>query len=150
MPKIQDEKLPVISQETLDVVEKVEQALPQVKGLEASDLEIDEIAGLAKESFNNLMDLGMQVDARFSAEIFSVASTMLGHALTAKTAKINKKLKMIDLQLKKAELDRKLSQTPKEKTEETPLGSGTILDRNELLKMITKQAQDNENGKKDK
>lgn len=150
MPKIQDEKLPVISQETLDVVEKVEQALPQVKGLEASDLEIDEIAGLAKESFNNLMDLGMQVDARFSAEIFSVASTMLGHALTAKTAKINKKLKMIDLQLKKADLDRKLAQTPKEKTEETPLGSGTILDRNELLKMITKQAQDNENGKKDK
>lgn len=150
MPKIQDENLPVISQETLDVVEKVEQALPQVKGLEASDLEIDEIAGLAKESFNNLMDLGMQVDARFSAEIFSVASTMLGHALTAKTVKINKKLKMIDLQLKKADLDRKLAQTPKDKTEETPLGSGTILDRNELLKMITKQAQYNENGKKDK
>lgn len=150
MPKISDEKLPVISKETLDVVEKVEQALPQVKGLEASDVEIDEIAGLAKESFNNLMDLGMQVDARFSAEIFSVASTMLGHALTAKTAKINKKLKMIDLQLKKAELDRKLAQTPKEKTEETPLGSGTILDRNELLRLITKQTQDNENGKKDK
>lgn len=150
MPKIPDEKLPVISKETLDVVEKVEQALPQVKGLEASDVEIDEIAGLAKESFNNLMDLGMQVDARFSAEIFSVASTMLGHALTAKTAKINKKLKMIDLQLKKAELDRKLAQTPKEKTEETPLGSGTILDRNELLRLITKQTQDNENGKKDK
>ena len=57
---------------------------------------------------------------------------------------------MIDLQLKKADLDRKLAQTPKEKTEETPLGSGTILDRNELLRLITKQTQDNENGKKDK
>lgn len=134
----------------MDAVEKIEQALPQVKGLEASDVEMDELAGLAKESFNNLMDLGMQVDARFSAEIFSVASNMLGHALTAKTAKINKKLKMIDLQLKKADLDRKLAQTPKDKSDETPLGNGTILDRNELLKIITKQTQDNENGKKDK
>lgn len=140
-----------LTKDTLEVVEKVELALPMVKGLEASDAEIDEIAGLAKESFNNLMDLGMQVDARFSAEIFSVASTMLGHALTAKTAKINKKLKMIDLQLKKADLDRKISLTPKDKQqEETPLGSGTILDRNELLRLITKQSHDNENDRKDK
>lgn len=121
-------------------MEKIENALPQVRGLEASDDEMDELSKLAKESFNTLMDLGMQVDSRFSAEIFSVAGNMLGHALTAKTAKINKKLKMIDLQLKKAELDRKLSAVKPEKLEETPLGTGNIVDRNELIKMIMNNA----------
>ncbi len=121
-------------------MEKIENALPQVRGLEASDDEMDELSKLAKESFNTLMDLGMQVDSRFSAEIFSVAGNMLGHALTAKTAKINKKLKMIDLQLKKAELDRKLSVVKPDKLEETPLGTGNIVDRNELSKMIMNNA----------
>ena len=99
----------LITRETLATIEKVENALPQVRDLETSDKEMDELAGLAKEAFNNLMDLGMQVDSRFSAEIFNSASSMLGHAITAKTAKVNKKLRMIDLQLKKAELERKLS-----------------------------------------
>ena len=86
----------------MNTIEKVENALPQVKGLDASDNELDEISKLAVESFHDLSNLGMQVDSRFASEIFNSAGTMLGHAITAKTAKINKKLKMIDLQLKKA------------------------------------------------
>ena len=129
-----------ISQQTLDSIEKVEQALPQVKGLDASDSEMDELGSLAKEAFNNLMDLGMQVDSRFSAEIFNSASSMLGHAITAKTAKVNKKLRMIDLQLKKAELDRKLEAQALKSGEQSPeklsLGTASVLDRDELIKMI--------------
>ena len=60
---------------------------------------------------------------------------MLGHAITAKTAKLNKKLKMIDLQLKKAQLDQKIASTTKE-IEATPVGEGSLLDRNEILKAI--------------
>lgn len=133
----------IITQDTLAAIEKIESALPQVKGLESSDVEMDEIAGLAKEAFNNLMDLGMQTDPRFSAEIFSVGSSMLGHAITAKTAKMQKKLKMIDLQLKKAELDRKIAAANKDKpAEETSLGTGQIIDRNELIRMIMNNAID--------
>jgi hypothetical protein len=62
-----------------------------------------------KDSYDELMTLGMQVDSRFASEIFSVASNMLGHAITAKTAKLDKKLKMIDLQLKKMRLDQQQS-----------------------------------------
>jgi hypothetical protein len=58
---------------------------------------MDDLAELATNSYKDLMDLGMQVEARFSSEIFNSAGTMLGHAITAKTAKINKKLKMLDL-----------------------------------------------------
>lgn len=136
----QENETPQISQNMLDSILKVENALPQVKGLDASDEEMDDLAGLAKEAFNNLMDLGMQVESRFSAEIFSSASSMLGHAITAKTAKVNKKLRMIDLQLKKAELDRKLNVQSKKNDESSDspigLGTGTVLDRDELIKMI--------------
>jgi hypothetical protein len=130
-----------ITTETLNNLEKIEHALPQVKGLEASDGEMDELASLATNSYKDLMDLGMQVDSRFASEIFNSAGTMLGHAITAKTAKLNKKLKMIELQLKKAALDHKMS----EKTEEldnTPIGSGQTLDRNELLKMLSAKTAD--------
>jgi hypothetical protein len=126
-----------ITQTALTNLEKIEAALPQVRGLEAADSELDELAGLATSSYRDLMDLGMQVESRFSSEIFNSASSMLGHAITAKTAKINKKLKQLDLQLKKAALDQKV-QTKTEEVENTPIGEGKALDRNELLKLYTK------------
>ena len=104
---IEKAEVDLITQEAYNNLEKIENALPQVRGLEASDTEMDELASLATDSYKDLMDLGMQVDSRFASEIFNSASSMLGHAITAKTAKINKKLKMIDLQLKKAQLDLK-------------------------------------------
>ena len=87
-----------ITTEALDSLSKIEQALPQVRGLEAADDEMDSLAEMATSSYKDLIDLGMQVDSRYASEIFNVAGTMLGHAITAKTAKLNKKLKMIDLQ----------------------------------------------------
>lgn len=129
-----------ITQTALTNLEKIEASLPLVSGLEEADEELDELARLATDSFRDLSDLGMQVEPRFASEIFSAAGTMLGHAISAKTAKINKKLKQLDIQLKKAQLDAKL----KEKTEEidnTPLGDGKSLDRNELLKLYTNKPQ---------
>jgi len=112
-----------------DAIDKIDAALPGVRDLSASDNEMDDLAKKATDSFDELMTLGMNVDSRFAAEIFGVAGTMLGHALTAKTAKLNKKLKVIDLQLKKARLDQ---QNP---TDDAPThaGQGHVLDRNEIL-----------------
>jgi hypothetical protein len=132
---IENAEVQTYTQEAYSNLEKIENALPQVRGLEASDTEMDELAELAKNSYKDLMDLGMQVDSRFASEIFNSAGTMLGHAITAKTAKINKKLKMIDLQMKKAQLDHKIS-SKTEEIENTPLGEGNLLDRNELLRSI--------------
>mgnify|MGYP000615927015 CR=1 FL=1 len=124
-----------VTEQALDNLSKIENALPQVRGLETADIEMDSLADLAQSSYKDLMDLGMQVDSRFSSEIFSVAGTMLGHAITAKTAKVSKKLKMIELQLKKAALDQKNESKDKE-IEATPLGEGRALDRNEILKTL--------------
>jgi len=113
--------------EGLSNLEKIDAALPAVKGLEASDKEMDGLAEMATKTYQDLVDLGMNVEARFSSEIFSVAATMLGHAITAKTAKMNKKLKMIDLQLKKQKLDQDRGD------EDAATGTGHVLDRNEML-----------------
>jgi hypothetical protein len=120
--------------DTLAALDKIEAALPAVKGLESSDSEMDELANMAVKEFNNLLDLGMNVDSRYASEIFGVASQMLGHAITAKTAKVNKKLRMIDLQLKKAKLDQDTN-----KDDALPVGQGTVLDRNELLASLLKR-----------
>jgi hypothetical protein len=101
---IAEQHIPTLT-ESLAQLDKIELALPAVRGLESSDSEMDDLATKATESFDNLMDLGMQVDSRYASEIFGVASQMLSHAITAKNAKITKKLKIIELQLKKARLD---------------------------------------------
>ena len=128
VPELTPENNPIM-QNTLSELDKVQAALPQVRGLEASDTEMDDLADKATKGFDDMMDLGMNVDSRWASDIFGVASTMLGHAITAKTAKLNKKLKMVDLQLKKANLDQKASVNK----EETVDGTGVVLDRNALL-----------------
>lgn len=117
--------------ESLDQLDKIEAALPAVRGLEASDAEMDDLAKHATDSYKDLMDLGMQVDSRFASEIFSVASQMLGHAITAKNAKVMKKLKIIDLQMKKLKMDRDGAGAAP-----LPTATGQVLDRNDLLQRV--------------
>lgn len=115
-------------------IDKIDAALPMVRDLTASDQDLDELADLAKGRFEDLMDLGMNMDPRFAGVVLQSASTLLGHAITAKTAKIDKKLKMVQLQLQKARLDHQKS---KESPEDRPVdGKGIVLDRNALLEQI--------------
>jgi hypothetical protein len=117
-----------------NAIDKIDAALPGVRDLEASDGDMDELAQKATETFDDLMDLGMQVDSRYASEIFAVAGAMLGHALTAKTAKMNKKLKMIQLQLQKAKLDLdREKRTGDNEPESVETAEGQVLSRNDLL-----------------
>lgn len=114
--------------------DKIAAALPQVKGLgDISDSEFDELAQRATDAFDDLMDLGMNVEARYSGRVFEVAGSMLKNAIDAKAAKIDKKLKMIDLQLKKQKLDQDI------KLDDGIDVSGTgviVTDRNSLLEKL--------------
>ena len=134
---IEHAEIQEITQEAYDNLDKIEVALPQVKGLEAADAEMDDLAQLAQDSYKDLMDLGMQVDSRYASEIFAVAGTMLGHALTAKTAKLNKKLKMVDLQMKKLKLDQDRARAASaDGTETIETAEGQVLSRNDLLERL--------------
>ena len=99
--------------------DKIAASLPQVKGLgDLSDLELDKLAIEAEESYKTLMDLGMNVDSRYSGRIFEVASTMLRNAIDAKGSKIDK--------------------TGKNDPEPIESEGIIISDRNELMKKLLK------------
>ena len=116
-------------------IDKIDAALPMVRELDASDQEMDELATLAKDRFNDLMDLGMNMEARFSGQVFQTAGVLLGHAITAKQAKLDKKLRMVDLQLKKMRLDHQIKQDGAGPATAVD-GEGMVLDRNTLLAQI--------------
>ena len=115
-------------------LDKIAAALPQVKGLgDIADGELDALAQRATDAFDDLMDLGMNVEARFSGRVFEVAAGMLNAAITAKSSKIDKKLKMIELQIKKQAIDQKAGSSDGEVVH----GEGVIVsDRNSLLEKL--------------
>jgi hypothetical protein len=117
-------------EEKLEEFDKIASALPRVKGLgDISDAELDGLAAKAEEAYDDIMDLAMQVEPKYSARMFEVATGMLSAAITAKTNKIDKKLKMVDLQLKKLAIDKRHGGQGEEVE-----GEGYILtDRNSIL-----------------
>lgn len=114
--------------------DKISSALPAVKGLgEMADTELNDIAERALTAYEDLMDLGMNVEQRYSGRVFEVAGGMLKTGLDAKVAKLDKKLKMIDLQLKKEKMDKDGGTGDGEMVN----GEGYVVtDRNSLLEKL--------------
>jgi hypothetical protein len=97
-----------------------------------ADIELNDVSDKAMQAYDDLMDLGMNVEARYSGRIFEVANSMLQTGLNAKIAKLDKKLKMVELQLKKDKQD-KDSNNDGNFTE----GEGYVVtDRNSLLERL--------------
>lgn len=135
-PKNVDPKTAQALEKSYAEMDKISASLPQVKGLgDLSDLEFDRLATEAEESYKNLMDLGMNVDSRYSGRIFEVASSMLKNAIDAKSNKIDKKLKVVDLQLKKLKIDKDGSDDAQPIEAEGYI----ISNRNDLMKKLAKK-----------
>ena len=119
--------------------DKLSAALPMVKGLgELADKELDDLADKAKQSYEDLMDLGMNVESRYAGRVFETASNMLKNAIDAKSQKLDKKLKMVELQLKKQNLDQKQGDSA-----DTIDAEGyVVMDRNAILEKILNKDQD--------
>ncbi len=114
--------------------DKITAALPQVKGLgELADKELNEVSDKSMQAYEDLMDLGMNVEARYSGRVFEVAGQMLKTNLDAKNAKLDKKLKMVELQLKKEKMDKESS------IDDANIVNGegyVVTDRNSLLEKL--------------
>jgi len=119
---------------TYQEVAKITKTLPEIQELDSlDDSELDNLATKAEEAYDNLMDLGMNVEVRYASRIFEVASSMMKNAIDAKTAKIDKKLKAIDIQMKKYKIDKDNNEDPNDVLN----GVGYVItDRNELLKKL--------------
>jgi len=119
--------------------DKISAALPMVKGLgELADKELDDLAEKAKQSYEDLMDLGMNVESRYAGRVFETASNMLRNAIDAKSQKLDKKLKMVELQLKKQSLDQKAG----ENADTVDAEGYVVMDRNAILEKILNKDQD--------
>ena len=132
---------------TIDMANRVDIALPTVTDMATAERELDKLANTAQEQSERLMDLGFNVDDRNAddrnaGKIFEVAAQLLKTAVDAKTAKIDKKLKMVELQLRKARMDK----------EEKNSDSGNVLDategglmgnRNDIVQAILKSVGHN-------
>ena len=126
-------------QQQLDTADKIDAALPMVRDMETLDADMDKYADKAMHAFQDLMDLGQNVEDRHAANVFAVASTMMTNAITAKTAKMDKKLKMVQLQLQKAKHDHAVqTQQAKANGGEMPVEGQAeeFEDRNRLINAV--------------
>ena len=136
-------------QKALSVAQKIDKALPQVKDLETHDKDMDGYATDAMNSFKELMDLGMNSEARHAGKFFEVAQTMMRNAIDAKNAKADKKLRMIELQLKKQRVDQQ--ETRGTGNDDIIDGEGFVIgDRNKLLDQLIDKVSKNEEEPKEK
>lgn len=122
-------------QNAITISEKIDNALAEVRGMEVHDSEMDAIAVEAMQSYQQLMSLGMNMTDMAAGQVFNNAANMLKIALEAKDSKVQRKLKQIDLMLKKARVDQTAKKIGDSEAEEI---SSTTFDRNELLKMLGK------------
>ena len=121
--------------QSYQAIQNITKELPAVRELDTlGETDLDHLADKAEKAYDDLMDLGMHVEVRYSGRIFEVAGSMLKNAVDAKSAKIDKKLKAVDLQMRKLKLDQDSGEDPNELVD----GSGYImLDRNELMKKLS-------------
>ena len=146
-PTIEESKeLTAILYSELKTTEKIDSALPLVSDLNQHDKEMDDIHRMALDAFNDLVQLGMNVEVHAGAKLLETANQMLKTAMEAKDSKVDRKLKMINLQLQKAKLDHSVQKSLPEGTELESDGAITI-DRNELLKRIDNAQKDIKNDK---
>lgn len=135
---IEDKLLDTDVHEKMNMVNHLNDKLIEMQGFSNHDDEMDELADLAIRAHKDLQDLGMNVEIKHAGEIFSSSSAMLKIAVDAKNLKVEKKLKLLKLQLDKMKID--LTFKGDDRTVE---GQAVKLDRNELLKQL-KQINEND------
>ena len=111
--------------------DKIDTALESVSNFKEHDIEMDDIAKQAIASYTQLMSVGMNMTDMAAGNVFGNAAQMLKIAKEAKDSKVDRKLKQVDMMLKKLRLDQQDKKDDSSDGTET-----TVLDRNELLAAI--------------
>ena len=77
---------------------KIDNALMPISELDKHEQEMDLIAEDAIETYGNLIDMAMNVEAQYTARLMEVAAQMMKNAMDARQIKMNSKLKQLELQ----------------------------------------------------
>lgn len=125
----------------LATTDKIDASLPMVQGLNEHDKDMDDIHAKAINTFEELISLGMNVEIHAGAKLMETANQMLKTAMEAKDSKVDRKLKMLNLQLNKAKLDLAVQKEAKNKSvtdDDIEADGNIVVDRNELMKRLAK------------
>ena len=125
----------------LATTDKIDASLPMVQGLNEHDKDMDDIHAKAINTFEELISLGMNVEIHAGAKLMETANQMLKTAMEAKDSKVDRKLKMLNLQLNKAKLDLAIQKEAKNKSvtdDDIEADGNIVVDRNELMKRLAK------------
>ncbi len=101
----------------LDTAKNIKKELPTILddvNMMAHDVVMDNYADDAYQHAKDIVDLGMTAEPRHSADLFQAAANMMKVALDSKNSKVDKRLRMYELELKKKKLEldeRRLAQT---------------------------------------
>lgn len=125
-----------ILQHKLTESDKVNKILCEVEGLDVHDTEMDDIATKAIEAFGNLQDMSDNIQDNYVSRLYEVSATMLNVALHARDSKVNRRLKTIELKMKKMKLDADLGEV------KTGGDNSDEIDRNEMLELIRSNMND--------
>jgi hypothetical protein len=131
---VEAETVPTVDdlQTALERAKELENEVSKIDGFDRHDDEMDELAAMAIQSHKDLQDLGMNVEIKHAGEIFASSSQMLKIAVDAKNLKVEKKLRLLRLQLDKMRIDKMVKDHENDAIE----GTATKLDRTELVKML--------------
>lgn len=127
----------------ISTTDKLDAALPMVQDLNEHDKEMDDIHQKAINTFEELVSLGMNVEVHAGAKLMETANQMLKTAMEAKDSKVDRKLKMINLQMQKARLEHQIEKEEKKNKSEDDFETegSVVMDRNDLLKRLASAQQ---------
>jgi len=137
---------------TVEMAKQAQSRLDMVEGIDHSEA-MDKLHKETLKHAQDMMDLGFNIDQRSARGIFEVAVNMYGRAIEAKNAKRDAQLKSLKLALeqRKLELDEKrINAQIGEQDRNTIPGEGVVIreDRNELIKRIREQRENEQKEKK--
>ena len=136
MPVVEEQQViaeaPVTN--VVDMSDRINTSLTHVDDIHSSDPDMDRYADKAEKAFEDLMYLGFNVEDRNAGKIFEAASSVLKTAVDAKNAKADRKLKAIEMQLKKMRLDQNIHKMPKVIEQDAEY---VVSDRNSMLSALS-------------
>ena len=88
-----------------EVSKEMAQSILDEEHISDHDRKMDEFSQEAHQYAKDIMDLGMDVEARHAAEMFNAAANMIKIAHDSKNSKIDKRLKLYELELKRQKLE---------------------------------------------
>lgn len=115
----------------IDQAEELDGLLSNITGLDQHDSEMDDIVAKAMNTYEELVHLGRNSPVMYSCKVYEVAGNLLKTAMDARDSKLSKKMKLIDMKLKKLKIDadnKKKSNVGEDDDGDSSLSRNDILD----------------------